>query len=328
MKGALCSLLKDSDNIAIFAHISPDGDAFGSALAMKHLILNNFDFKNIDIFMDGQIGELYNPMLKEESINPHPFEEYDLAIILDCPNIQRTGKFAEMIDKISTKINIDHHETNTRFGTVNYVTPKVSSTCEMIYLIAKSQGLKMNEHIAKLLYQGIITDTNCYTSPYCTSRTHKIISELMQHDFDSNKIREYYFRNNSQAKTKLLAKALQSIRFYNDNKLTTMKICHETFTKAKASFEDTLGIIDNGINIHGTEVSAILIEKEPNQIHCSLRSKGNVDVGMIAKEFNGGGSLKLSAFQSEGDIKEIEQKLIDTIIPLIPETTEENEIVF
>ncbi|MGN0961106.1 MAG: bifunctional oligoribonuclease/PAP phosphatase NrnA [Christensenellales bacterium] len=329
MDSKLYTFINCSENIAIFSHIAPDADALCGAFAFKNIINNNFDFKNVDVFIDGEIGELYDPILREEKLNPKPFSSYDLAVVLDCPNIQRTGKFADMIRDIPLIVNIDHHESNTRFGIVNYVTSQASSTCELIYLITKGQHLDIDDQIAKELYQGIITDTNCFTSPYSTKRTHQVASELMGYNFDANKIKEYYFRNNSPAKTKLLANALQSMRFYSDDKLTTMKITNDTFSKVRASFEDTLGIIDNGININGTEVSAILIEKMPNQIYCSLRSKGNIDVGKIAREFYGGGSVKLSAFQIEGDIKDIEKRVVDIITPQLDNLpNDESGIIF
>jgi len=171
----------------------------------------------------------------------------------------------------------------------------------------------MNNIIAKNLYQGIITDTNCFTSQSLTPRTHQVVSELLKYHFDADAIKKYYFHNQSTAKTKLLTKALLSLNFHNDGLFTTMKIDHPTFIEAGATFEDTLGIIDSGMNISKTKASAILIEKKPNYIHCSLRGKGLINMGEIAKIFNGGGSSNIAAFQHEGDIKTLEIALVTEI---------------
>ena len=320
--------LSNAKKIAIFSHISPDADALCSAFALKNIIKNNFDYKYVDVFIDGEIGELYSPILRDEVINPKPYTSYDMAFVLDCPNLARVGKYQDLVSSVPEIINIDHHETNNKFGTTNFIVPKASSTCELIYLIAKANNFELNNLIAKELYQGIITDTNCFTSLSLSKRTHQVISEIMGYKFDHEMIKEYYFKNNSKAKTKLLSKALQSMKFYKGEKLTTMKICNQLFSKLDASFEDTLGIIDNGININGTSVSAILIEKSPNYIYCSLRSKGEVNVGEIAKQFGGGGSLNLAAFQTTGDIREIEKKLVDEISLKLPDVAEEKEIIF
>lgn len=325
------TLIKNSKNIAIFSHIEPDADALCSAFAMKNILQLNIQPKkkqNIDVFIDGAIGKLYDPIFKEEKLSTKVRTKYDVVFVLDCPYTQRTGRFDTIVNKSPIIINIDHHETNTMFGTQNYVDKKASSTCEILYSLIKKFKLKINDLIAKELYQGIITDTNCFASVYCTKKTHRYISELMNFNFDSSKVKEYYFRNNSRAKTKLLSKALQSMKFYNDDRLTTMKINNEIYSKVCASFQDTLGIIDNGINIHGIEVGAILIETFHGHIYCSLRSKGNINVGDIADKFGGGGSIKLAAFQIDGDIKEIEQKLVATISPLLHELEDDKEIIF
>lgn len=320
--------ISNSKKIAIFSHISPDADALCSSLALKNIIKNNFDYKYVDVFVDGEIGDLYTPILRDEVINPQPYANYDIAFVLDCPNLSRVGTYQDIVKNTKQIINIDHHDTNNKFGTTNFVAQNASSTCEIIYLIAKNQNLELNNLIAKELYQGIITDTNCFTSASLTKRTHQVVSELMNYKFDHEAIKEYYFKNNSKAKTRLLSKALQSMKFYKNGILTTMKLCHECLKKLEANFEDTLGIIDNGINISGTEASAILIEKEPSSIYCSLRSKGSINVGEIAKEFGGGGSLKLAAFQTKGDLKEVEKSVVDAISKHLPDIPEEKDLIF
>lgn len=329
MAGVLNECIEKSKKIAIISHVSPDADALCSSFALKNIIKNNFDYKYVDVFIDGPIGSLYQPILRDEVLNPTPYNSYDLAIVLDCPTIERTGSYAELIKATPTIINIDHHETNVKFGTKNYVASKASSTCELVYLIAKSSGYELNNLIAKELYQGIITDTNCFTANTVNQRMHKVVSELLSYKFDNEAIKQYYFSNNSRAKTKLLSKALLSMKFYQNEKFTTMKIPNDIFTKFGATFEDTLGIIDQGINVAGTEVSAILIEKEPQQIYVSLRSKGRVDVSEIAKKFNGGGNVKLAAFQITGDIKEVEKNLVEEVSPHLTGFGEdENTIIF
>ena len=334
MNESIINSINGAKKIAIFSHINPDADALCSSFALKNIINNNFDYKSVDVFIDGEIGALYAPILRNEVVNPEPYSSYDLAFVLDCPNTARTGKYEEILNNIPNIINIDHHDTNERFGTINIVSAKASSTCEVLYIIAKASNFEFNNMIAKELYQGIITDTNCFTSRTITKRTHQVASELLTFKFDSDAIKEYYFKNNSVGKMKLLSKALQSLKFYKGERFTTMRIPNELFSKFDASFEDTLGIIDNGINISGTEVSAILIEREPNKIYASLRSKGRVDVGEIAKEVgsrlggSGGGSANIAAFHAEGVLKEVESALAESVSPKLEDIENDDEIIF
>lgn len=320
--------IEKATKIAIVSHINPDADALCSACALKNIIRNNFDYKFVDVFVDGEIGELYNPILRNEVVNPIPYPSYDLAIVLDCPTLARTGKYMELIKNTPYTMNMDHHETNEGFANINVVPSKVSSTCELVYLLAKGQNYDINNIIAKELYQGIITDTNCFTSLTLTEKTHQVVSELLKYKFDADAIKEHYFKNNSKAKMMLLTKALQSMKFYKGEMFTTMKIPFEVFEKVGASYDDTMGIIDNGINISGTAVSAILIEKEPKFIHCSLRSKGQINVGEIARSFNGGGGETVAAFQTQGDLKDIESRLVAEIMPLLSTVEINDEPLF
>lgn len=319
--------INSARRIAIFSHISPDADALCSCFALKNLIRNNFDAKIVDVFNDGPIGELYSQILRDEVINPNPQAGYDIAFVLDCPNLDRIGKYKEMAANSKKIINIDHHETNEKFGEINIVSPTNSSTCEILYVLAKGNRLDVDNVVAKQLYQGIITDTNCFRSFSTTKLTHRVVSELLSHRFDARAIKEYYFGSNSVAKAKLLTKALTSLKFYKGDKFTTMKIPFDAFEKLGANFEDTLGIVDNGLSIKGTEASAILIETSPDNIYVSLRSKGNINVGDIAKNFGGGGSNVLAAFQEKGDIKEIEKDLYDAMEPELSQM-EETDIIF
>ncbi len=88
-KSKLINVIQNAKKIAIFSHVNPDADALCSACAFKNIIRNNFVFKGIDVFVDGEIGELYDPILRNEVVNPLPYSSYDLAIVLDCPNPSR-----------------------------------------------------------------------------------------------------------------------------------------------------------------------------------------------------------------------------------------------
>lgn len=320
MESKIIEQIRKANKILIATHIAPDGDAVGSAFAFKRMIVNNFENKFVDVCADGNIGELYSPILRENVINPDLFENYDLAIVLDCPTLARTGKYKEAVEKAPFIINIDHHGTNERFGDINYATSQMSSTCEFLYFLANGFGLEIDREIAKLLYQGILTDTNCFSSNTMTANTHHALSELLKHKFDSNLIKEYYFNNQPLNRAMLEAKVLKSVRLCKNKSVAIMKIPFSDIQKYKLSFEDTMGIVDKGTSIEGISISVILIEPQEGFVYVSLRGKGSeVDVSKIAKDFGGGGSNSVAAFQFQGELKDIEQQLL----AYIKENTEE-----
>lgn len=105
-----------------------------------------------------------------------------------------------------------------------------------------------------------------------------------------------------------------------------MEIPYSDFEKCGATFEDTLGIVDQGANIEGVKVSAILIEKEPEKVYVSLRGKGEIPVGEIAKHFGGGGNETQAAFQFQGPLKDISKSFTDFIKDEVSPQKDEDSI--
>lgn len=328
------SKFRFSKSFAIIGHINPDGDAICSALAFKSWIELNYKKRDVNIFFDGDIDELYDPIINNTPINRFPTKKYDVVIVLDSPNLQRLGKY-EKIAKRRWILNVDHHKDNQLFGTVNIALTKASSTGEILWFLlnqlSSANGTQLNVEIIKYLYTAILTDTACFTSSTTTSRTHKLISNMLCYNFDSENIRNYFFGNNAKSKTFLLTKALKSLRFYNKDTISIMRLSQQDFEKTDTEFSDSLGIVDQGLNISGVKIAAIFIEKDIDNYYVSIRSKGSIEVGELAKSFGGGGHKNMAAFTFEGNIKDLVNNFVRSAIVLIdslPNDGEDNEFIF
>lgn len=309
-----CTLdIINSKNIAIFCHTTPDADTLASAVALKKIIKQNIDTetnpKQIDIFVDADdVGEINSAIIKGISINQQNAEKYDLAISVDCADKARLGKYQELYDSIENTINIDHHITNTNFAKNNLVL-KTSSTCEAIYMLAKIKKLNMSDDVLNLIYSGIITDTNNLTQGVITVNTHKVIAEMMLRHINIDALKEHFFQNNPKSKAYLLQKALGSLRFSSSDRIAFMKITKQDLQEADASFDDTVGIVNHGIEIKGVDIAILAIKQEDNSYYISLRGKNGIDVSHIASEFGGGGHDSMAAFQYNGLLTELNPML-------------------
>lgn len=329
------TVLRFSKSIAIFGHSTPDGDAICSALALKIWIEQNYKDRIVNVFFDGKVDEIYNPIINDTPINSANKKHFDLAIVVDCPNISRVGKYAKLLKHQKWIINIDHHLDNKMFGTININFTKASSTGEILYyLITQMSALISKEvpaEIIKYLYTAILTDTACFTSTTTTSRTHKVIAKMLDYNFDAENIRNYFFGNNPKSKTFLLQKALKSLRFFRNETISVMKLTQKDFESTDGDFSDSLGIINQGISIAGVKIAAIIIEKEQDNHYVSLRSKGDIDITTVAKAFNGGGHLNMAAFNYVGQAKDLTSELVkqcSALLDTLPPDTEENDFVF
>ena len=175
--------------------------------------------------------------------------------------------------------------------------------------------LKYSGDIARLIYAGIITDTNNLTNNLYKS-TFRFIDEISGNNtkvmVELERIRNYFFKNESKAKFELLKKALQSTKFACDGKMAMMKFTKKDISDAKAVMTDTLGIVDYATKIQGVEIACMFIKQSDNSYYVSLRSKNDIDVGKIAAQFGGGGHTKIAAFQTKKNVSlpDLKNKLV------------------
>jgi len=307
-----------SKRIGLSFHTSPDGDAIGSTLALlnalrymgkdsyiisRDVISDNLSFLSLSNEVDGNITE--------------PRANTDLVIVLDCGNVDRIS--ADLSNYNGKIINIDHHISNENYGFINYVDIKAASTCEISYLLIKEFGLNFNDKtdievaIGNAVYTGIVTDTGSFRHSNVTSRTHDIVSKLIESGVDNSKIHSNLFDNKPFNKVKLMGSVLSNIELALDNKVAVLQIPQGMLEDFNLLNTDTSDIISVGLGIKGVEVSMLLKEVKDG-VKGSLRSKNNVDVRRIAEVYGGGGHIKAAGVMlKDVDITEAKQKLIKTI---------------
>lgn len=332
--------IKNNKNIAIIAHQSPDADAFGSAVALREILRKFYSTlpngkrakQKIDVFMECDTLptslKIFVPN-KENSFkffNPTAQKHYDLAISLDCANVERMGKYVSIFQNADKTMCIDHHETNTHFAMNNYVL-RTSSTCEALYfLLLHRRNFEVPKYILSLLYSGIITDTNNLKINADSLSTDKAMAYLKQNLGRSlmQKIRGNFFESNSAAKDELRASAYSKAnrKYFEDGKVCVIALNNKIFTKANAEMEDAEGIVDEALYRKGVLVSAIILEKNKNDLYVKLRGKTGVDVSSLAKEFGGGGHERQAAFQFKGKINTLERLLIAKSIEFVKNLNE------
>lgn len=300
-----------SNNIAIFTHMAPDADALASAVALKKVIKTNFsDEKIIDIFFDyEEISEVNNAIIKGITHNFSRCNNYELGIALDCASLSRLGKYEEMFKACEKTINIDHHITNDEFAQNNLVL-KTTSTCEALYLLLKFKNLTLTDDVCSLIYSGIITDTNNLTQGLITTRTYKIISEMYSRKINLDALNDHFFKNNTKNKAFLLKKALDSLKFYQEDRIAYMKITKGDLASCEATFDDTVGIVNHGIEIKGVDIAILAIKQEDDSYYVSLRGKNSINVAEIATKMGGGGHEHVAAFQYTGAYGQLFDNLI------------------
>ena len=300
--------INKAKNIVILTHENPDGDAIGSSLALyKQLKIMNKDVELILPKYSRNFESL--PGIKEASLEKGTRQQYDLAISLDSATIKLLSDWADYFDEAKERVVIDHHSTNTMFGDLNYVEISSPACAQTLYEIFKYYNWDVNAEIGTCLMTGIITDTGGFQYSGISSETFKIASELIKKGVNISKIYKQMLETRSRASFELKRIALNRMEFLEDGKIAFTYITKRDEKKTKAEFGDYEGIVNEGKNIEGVEVSVFLHELDDG-FKASLRSNNYVNVSDVCLMFGGGGHVRAAGATMHGTPKKIRDKII------------------
>lgn len=309
----IIDVINKSSKIAVTSHVVPDGDNVGSALGLCQA-LQKLD-KKVEFLLDDKIPEIYRFLKGARDVVSHASFadlDFDLLISMDCGDLERLGRVKELADKVRL-INIDHHISNTRFGEINLVEEKASSTAEIAYKLIKSMGIFIDKDMAEAIYTGIVTDTGMFQYENTSEETHAIAAELIIAGVNPTDIFMKVYQSNPKEKVLLMKEALQSLEFHHKDVVSVIAVSKEQLEAISKEDLDTEGLVNLARDIATVEVAVFLKEKEKNIIKVSLRSKSRVDVCAIAKEFGGGGHIRASGCTIKSSLEDARQQVLKAI---------------
>lgn len=301
--------IEKNNRFLISTHINPECDAIGSELSFKGLldrlgktsfIINEQDPPRECKFLPG-----LNAIKGLGRIR-----DFDILVVLDCSNLSRIGKVSRLINKDKFIINIDHHISNSNFADINWVDPKSSSVCEMVYRLYKKLKIKFDKNAALSMYAGILTDTGCFRYSNTTAFTHRVAADLLENKISVNKVYRLIYASFSFDEIKFLGREISKFNIDNKGKIIWLTINRVALKKNKISMDLTDNILHFARAVKGVEVVLLFKEMDSNQIRVNLRSNGSVDVNHLAKIFGGGGHRTASGFTVKGDIHSVENQVL------------------
>ncbi|MCM8830922.1 MAG: bifunctional oligoribonuclease/PAP phosphatase NrnA [Candidatus Omnitrophica bacterium] len=299
--------IKTNKSFLVTSHMSLEGDALGSELAL-YLLLKNLQ-KKVVICNNDPTPFIYKFLPATNFIKNKLYDRYfDVGIVLDCSDISRTGKVKDYFNRVRLIINIDHHISNTYFGDINWVDTKASSTCQMLYTLFRKFRF-MDKKIALCLYTGIFTDTGSFKYANTNSRSHRIVSDLLSYGITSHKVDEQLSSLCTPEDLHFIGKVLSMLKF-DEHK----KICWVKLKKWEEHDYDLTEIIFSILRLlKGVEVFVLFKKVDKNKIRVNFRSRSSVDVNKIAQFFGGGGHKCASGTTIEDTLENAENKVISFI---------------
>lgn len=305
------SLLSQPQKIAIIPHKNPDGDAMGAALAVYAFlkdkgheanVISPNDYPKFLKWMPGN-DDVVN-FERENQKAQQLIQEADLIFTLDFNDLSRVGQMETALKEASADfIMIDHHQQPGDYAKVTYSDVSMSSTCEMVYNFIDFLGETDNitKAIATNLYTGIMTDTGSFKYRSTSSKTHRVVAELIDKGAENMEIHQHVFDTNSPSRLHLLGVALSNMVILSEYRTAYITLTQEELDAHDYKKGDTEGFVNYGLTLENIVFALIFIEnREEGIIKISLRSVGDFSVNEFARaHFNGGGHTNAAGGRSD-----------------------------
>ena len=302
--------LNEASSIALISHLDPDGDNLGSLTALSKSLLNLG--KKVYLIEFDKIPENLKFLPNLDLLSDNTDINIDMIICLDCANYERLGQIDELFNKAKFRINIDHHQSNEFYGDVNIVKKGYSSTCELVFDLINEINLPIDKEISMSLLTGISTDTGRFLYSATTADTLAKASKLVENGADMMKINELIYQSKKFEAQLLENEILSKTEIYNDY-VAIGFVMTDQLNKYNVEISDIDSVINTFRDTDKIKISVLIKQQTENEYKVSFRSKGNIDVGLIAKNLGGGGHKNAAATRITGDFETVSNKIKEEI---------------
>lgn len=314
---SLKKIIDEHNSFLLSTHVNPDADALGSQLAF-YLILKKLGKKvrivnhsitpyNLEFLDEHKVIEKF-----DETVHTNVFDESEVFVLLDLNQGNRIVSMEKGFRAFKgLKVCIDHHQDTENvfdfvFGGIEY-----SATSEIIYdFIEETKIIELDTAIALQLYAGIMTDTGSFRFDRTSPRIHRIMAELLEKGVSPTEVYDKIYDQFKFGRVKLLGEALSTIQLDSTQQIAYMSVTRTMLEKCDATEADIDGFVNYCLTIQGVQIGILFYELKDG-IKVSFRSKGEIPVNKLAKEFNGGGHTNASGIRLfNTTIEEVREKII------------------
>jgi bifunctional oligoribonuclease and PAP phosphatase NrnA len=303
------AVLGASDSLALACHVTPDGDALGSMMALHHLARANG--RTVTSSWPSPFVAAANyrsvPGL-DQCVPPTSFPgQPDLMVTFDCGALGRLGELAVPAEWAATNgdlIVVDHHITNERFGSINIIDPGAAATAVVVREIARGLGWELNRDAALCLYVALIADTGRFQYSSTTASVFGLAEELASFDLPIATVSRQLFSENRFAYLQLASVALARAELDAELSFVHTSVTLDDQRTYEVTYHEVEGLIEWVRSTAEAEVACVCKET-PDGIRVSLRSVEAIDVGSIAHSLGGGGHRLAGGFTMRAPIDEV-----------------------
>lgn len=280
--------IRDHNTIIIHRHKTPDGDAMGSQIGLKHILKDNFPEKKIFVVGDpaGHYSFMDDCLMDEVSDDAYADA---LAIVLDCGSAHLISD--ERYTTAHRTARMDHHIFTGQICDAEVVDTGYESCCGLVTEFAVESGLTLSPMSAKALYTGMTTDSGRFRYDSTSANTFRLASKLMEQKIDLNDVYRKLYADDFQ-KIRLRAQFVLKIKFTDANVAYIYTTNQEREELGVDTFSISRGMVGTMSDIKGVDIWANFTETDTGVL-CELRSS-KYNINPIAVKYGGGGHAKAS----------------------------------
>ncbi|OFV93976.1 MAG: hypothetical protein A3G76_12815 [Acidobacteria bacterium RIFCSPLOWO2_12_FULL_65_11] len=294
----------------ISSHARPDGDAIGSEMAAAYAL--RALGKQVRVVNADPVPAPFLPFpgVTEIEIASEVAGEFDTAIIMECSHLARTG--VKGLDR-GVVINIDHHPGNSSYGQINWFDGTAAACGEMVFDLVRAIGAPFSREVATHIYLAILTDTGSFHFSSISPRTFDICRDALVAGVDPVQVARSVYDSNSLGRLKLFGAALNGLQIDPTGRIAVVYLDHAMARTAGGTYDDTEGLINEPLTVKDIQAVVFFKQIEGDEYRVSMRSKGDVDISAIAKEFGGGGHKNAAGCSASGRIDALRELFIEKI---------------
>lgn len=316
------ALVDGAHRIIIVTHMFPDGDAIGSLMGLTHTL--RALGKEVIPAVDDEVPKHLKFIPGSESILPKLTNETaDLVISLDASDAKRPGEVGKYAFALGVPIIVvDHHATNTMFGTVNLVNWITPATCEVLVDWFTAVDWTIPQPAAFALLTGIVTDTQCFRISQTTSETLRKAQYLMTLGASLTAVTQQTVNRRSTAAFRLWAKVMPSLQIEDGViwavvDIASKKAAHYDEVGGAGGLASLLAEADEAF------VVGVFVELPDHRVEMHFRAQPGYDVSKLAFNLGGGGHVQASGATVDGGL----QETVDRVVPILKEAARAGSLV-
>ncbi len=295
--------------ILLVSHVAPDGDAIGSLLGLASLLRE--EGKELTLACEDPVPEIYAWLPDSGTIVRQGSGAYDLVISLDCSDARRMGSvFHEGLAAVPL-LNIDHHVTNTLFGTVNWVDPSSVATTQMILSLADALGWTLSPDVAACLLNGMVTDTRSFRTYNMDTRAMRAVLRLMEEGGKLNEIARRALDQRPLASVRLWGEAID--RLHTDGEILWTEVTRAMRMRWDLKENGDSGLTNFLSGVRESKIVVVFTERDNGTIDVGMRAAPGYDVAKVAYRLGGGGHPQAAGCTLDGDMAAVRERVLDEV---------------